>query len=185
MKKYNRFNFFKHTFCEFLEVSEEEVSSRTANYKSESGSIYYFDDAGVYRYSNHWGRAANCRWRLISTKSKSNGYKWGRALWSDFFPNNESEKLFFIEVNLETQEVHYQHKGKLHIDTETVPVLRTAIETAKRIKQIKELFVSNEWAKYLTVLDIISTRNWLIEELISTNKSIMQLKLEISNEQKK
>lgn len=182
MKKYNRYNFFKHTFCEFREVAADAVPSRPPHYKSESGSTYYFDDLGVFRYANHWGRAANCRWRLITDNKTQNGYKWGYALWSDFYPNNESEKLFFITVDFEKQEVLYQHKGSLTPNQNLPIIFRSAPETAKRIKLIKEILFTDDWAKYLDLMDIISTRKNVIGELISTDKSLMQIKRERANE---
>ncbi len=182
MKKYNRYNFFKHTFCEFREVAADAVPLISANYKSESGSMYYFDDLGVFRYANHWGRAANCRWRLITANKEQNGYKWGYALWSDFYPNNDSEKLFFITVDFDKQEVVYQHKASLSPHEKLSAVFRSAPETAKRIKQIKEILLADDWAKYLNVVDIISTRKSVIGEMITTDKSLMQIKRELANE---
>ena len=70
-KTYNKTNFHKHTFCIFKEVDFETIQNLKPNYKSKSGSSYFFTDQGVYRLSNHWGRAANCKWRLeISSKSQ-------------------------------------------------------------------------------------------------------------------
>ena len=72
-KKYNKNNFHKHTFCEFTEVDATTISNIEWHYKSKSGSGYCFTEQGVYRISNHWGRAANCRWRLISRASSKTG----------------------------------------------------------------------------------------------------------------
>ncbi|WP_430613286.1 hypothetical protein [Flavobacterium sp. JP2137] len=185
MKKYNRYNFFKHTFCEFREVMPEELQEKLPNYKSASGSEYYFDQEGVYRYANHWGRAANCRWRLLGSGGKQNGYHWGYALWTDFFPNNDTEKLFFVQVDWQAEQVSYQHHCKRQTEYEQRALLRSALDTAKVVKQIKELFASDDWAKYLGAVDIISTRTWIIGELITTNTSLINLKKELLHGTKK
>jgi len=100
-KTYNKNNFHSHTFCIFQEVGLEELQNLSLNYKSKSGSCYYFTKTGVYRLSNHWGRAANCKWRLINDKDNinSNRTKLGYANWSDFYPDNDYEKLYFIKVD--------------------------------------------------------------------------------------
>ena len=66
MEQYHKNNFHSHTFCEFVAVESLPKIFSTPNYKSKSGSSYFFTEEGVYRSSNHWGRAANCRWRLIA-----------------------------------------------------------------------------------------------------------------------
>ena len=70
------------------------------------------------------------------------------ANWSDFYPNNETEKLFYIEVDLDKKEVHFNHKNHPNYENQ---VLRNASETAKRIKEIKEVLQSDSWAKYLNL----------------------------------
>src|SRR5690606_24141791 len=112
VKKHNRFNFHKHTFCDFIEVFPDSINELKLAYTSKSGSSYYFTEEGVFRVSNHWGRAANCRWRLISNEEKVNQYqRVGFAKWTDFFPNNETERLFYIEINWEDKSVTFQHKS--------------------------------------------------------------------------
>ena len=69
-KTYNKTNFHKHTFCIFHEVDFDVVKELKPNYTSKSGSSYYFVESGVYRFSNHWGRAANCKWRLSRNSEK-------------------------------------------------------------------------------------------------------------------
>ncbi|MFM7895471.1 MAG: hypothetical protein ACKO8L_05955, partial [Flavobacterium sp.] len=111
LKKYNKTNFHKHTFCEFIEVDVATIPNIEWHYKSKSGSGYCFTEEGVYRISNHWGRAANCRWRLISEiKNPNQKERIGYAKWTDFYPNNETENFFYVEVNFETKEATFQHK---------------------------------------------------------------------------
>jgi hypothetical protein len=198
LKKYNKTNFHKHTFCEFTEVDTVTIPNIDWHYKSKSGSGYCFTDEGVYRISNHWGRAANCRWRLISrassksstslnsnlgdfaslqeTNSKINNsqHRIGYANWSDFYPNNETEKLFYIEVNFDTKEVIFQHKNNPNYYG--TAVLRNASETAKVIRQIKEILEYDTWAKYLDVSDLEMVRNEIIQKLITTNIPLPTIK---------
>jgi hypothetical protein len=102
---FNRTNFHAHTFCEFREVDVLPESINKPNFQSKSGSTYYFTEEGVYRSSNHWGRAANCRWRLISqsiAKVNNSQTRIGFAKWTDFYPNNDTDALFYIVVDFET-----------------------------------------------------------------------------------
>lgn len=177
MKTYHKNNFHSHTFCEFTEVDVLPANISKPHFKSKSGSAYYFTDEGVYRSSNHWGRAANCRWRLItqSTVKINNSHtRIGFALWSSFYPNNESDALFYIEVNFETATVRFQHRNQPSYDGKAV--LRTAAETAKVIRQIKELFASEAWAKYYDTTNIDSLRSDIIDQLCFSALSLSEIK---------
>lgn len=174
---FNRTNFHAHTFCEFIEVDVPPANLSKPHFKSKSGSSYYFTDEGVYRSSNHWGRAANCRWRLISpsTVKINNSYtRIGFAQWSSFYPNNESDALFYIEVNFETATVTFQHRN--HPSYDGIAVLRTAAETAKVIRQIKELFASEAWAKFYNTADIDTLRQKIIHQLCFSALSLSEIK---------
>ena len=174
---YNKYNFHKHTFCEFVEINSTEIQGIEMDYKSKSGSGYCFTKEGVYRISNHWGRAANCRWRLISgIKSPNQKERIGYAKWSDFYPNNDLEKLFYIEVDFEKKEVTFQHKSNPKYDG--VAVFRNASETAKIIRQIKELLIDDQWAKYYYFNDLEEARKTTIKQLIATNIPLAKLKME-------
>ena len=174
---YNCSNFHSHTFCEFVEIDSVPEIFNKPNYKSKSGSSYYFTEEGVYRSSNHWGRAANFRWRLIATskaKVNNNLFRIGFAKWTDFYPNNETEPIFYIEVNFETSEVTFQHKNHLNYDGKSV--LRTAAETAKVIRQIKEVLENDAWAKYYDTINIDSLRRDIIHQLCFSALSLMEIK---------
>ena len=181
LKKYNKTNFHKHTFCEFIEVDAATIPNIEWHYKSKSGSGYCFTEEGVYRISNHWGRAANCRWRLISSSKTSSSSKInnsqnriGFAKWMDFYPNNETENLFYIEVNFDVKEATFQHKNNPNYDGKSV--LRNASETAKVIRQIKEILESDAWAKYLDYDDLEQLRKEIITKLIQTSTSFAEIK---------
>lgn len=174
-KTYNKYNFHKHTFCVFKEVSVSEIEQLPQNHKSSSGSAYFFTEMGVYRVSNHWGRAANCRWRLESdSKIVNQRTKVGYANWTDFYPNNEQENLFYIEVNPQTEEVTFQHKCNPGYDGKAQ--LRNASETAKVIRTLNEILTTDQWAKYLNFEDINELRNNVVQQLITTNVSFIEIK---------
>lgn len=175
LKKHNKTNFHKHTFCEFIEVDVATIPNIEWHYKSKSGSGYCFTEEGVYRISNHWGRAANCRWRLISEiKNPNQKERIGYAKWTDFYPNNETENLFYVEVNFDVKEVAFQHKNNPKYDGKAV--LRNASETAKGVRQIKEILESDTWAKYLDYEDLEVLRNEIITKLIQTSTSFAEIK---------
>lgn len=177
MKSYNQNNFHKHTFCLWQEIHFSEIENLPINYKSKSGSEYIISETGVYRLSNHWGRAANCRWRLIPLDNyKNQQTKVGFAKWTDFYPNNENEKLFFIQVDFNTNKIYFNHKSSL-VGKETF-VLRNARDTSMRIKIIKEILTETAWSKHLEYENIDVLRNKIVYELISSDKSFIELKKE-------
>ncbi|MCG2612336.1 hypothetical protein LZZ90_12545 [Flavobacterium sp. SM15] len=174
-KIYNKFNFHKHTFCVFKEVDELKIEALKPNHNSKSGSVYYFTEEGVYRVSNHWGRAANCRWRLDSdSKNVNQRTKVGYANWTDFYPNNEQENLFYIEVNWQINEVSFQHKNNPKYQGKEM--LRNASETSKVIKTINELLTTDNWAKYLDFDDLDVLRKEIVTLLITTSKTFLEIK---------
>lgn len=176
-KRYNKTNFHKHTFCEYKEEFIDEISNLTIHHRSRSGSSYSFNEVGVYRISNHWGRAANCRWRLISkstSKINNNQLRIGFAKWIDFYPNNEVEKLFYIEVDFETNTVIFHHKDSPNYKGNLV--LRNAKETAKVIRQIKDIFESNSWVNYYNIENVASARKKIIQYLVKTDLSLAEVK---------
>lgn len=173
---FDRNNFHKNTFCIFHEADLSAIAERKPNYKSKSGSSYYFTDDGVYRLSNHWGRAANCKWRLQSDAKSGNRTKLGFALWSSFHRDNDVEKLYFIQVDFEKQSVHFEHKDSGNHQNES---LRTAAETTKRIRQIRNLLENDAWTKYYPQENPESLLRKTIDELIHTDKTLQQIKSEL------
>lgn len=173
---YNKTNFHNHTFCIFEEVSFDCITELKPNYKSKSGSHYYFTNDGVYRLSNHWGRAANCKWRLTSNTQNSNRTKLGFANWNDFYPDNDIEKLYFIEVNFDSQTVNYYHRQSDNFTSDKV--VGTSNETAKLIKQIRVLFEETAWTKHLKVENSDALRKEIIQKLINSNTSFQEIRRE-------
>jgi hypothetical protein len=173
LKIYNQTNFFKHTFCEFQEVDNFDFPEKM-NYKSKSESTYFYTDEGVYRKSNHWGRVANCRWKLIASNTyKNQNIVIGFAKWSDFAPTNSTEKLFFIEVNFDEKSAKLQPKKE-----NSTNYLFTFSEAQKRIKQIQHLFKDDKWANYFN-LEITELQFKIISKFINSNKSLQEIKREL------
>lgn len=173
MKTYNQTNFFKHTFCEFQHVDDFQFPENT-NYKSKSESMYFYTDEGVYRKSNHWGRVANCRWKLITDENyKNQSIVIGFAKWTDFYPINSTEKIFFIEVNFEEKTTKLQAK-KGHLKNH----LFSFSEAQQRTKQITHLFKDDKWAKYFD-LEIKEVRFKIITEFINSDKTLQEIKREL------
>ncbi|WP_396149323.1 hypothetical protein [Flavobacterium sp.] len=165
MKIYHSKNFHKHTFCLWKEVSQTDFELQKSNFKSKSGSEYFFTEEGVYRISNHWGRAANCRWRLLPlTNYKNQHTKIGFARWTDFYPNDETANLFFIQVDSEQKTIDFFHKDMPFYDGKAA--LRNASETAKTIKSIKQILNEDDWAKYLEYEDLEGLRNDVVKKMI-------------------
>ncbi|WP_435683780.1 hypothetical protein [Polaribacter sp.] len=174
MKQYNRTNFFKHTFCEFKQIENFEFPE-DINYKSKSESMYFYTKEGVYRKSNHWGRVANCRWKLIANEDYKNQQTViGFAKWKYFYPINSTEKIFFIAVNFNKKTAIIQPKK----ENETNNPLFTLTEAQQKIKQISILFKETKWANYFED-DIDITRYKVITEFINTNKTLQQIKREL------
>ncbi len=173
MKNINRFNFFKHTYCEFKEVTQDVFKNNKAHFKSKSNSLYHYTEEGVYRYSDHWGRVANCRWKLISNNNFKNQVNHlGFAKWSDFFNINDNDKLFYIQVDFNLKLVNFKHREQ---DFSKSKFLFSAQEAQKRQQIIRNLLKEDRWAKYFNK-DIDVLRRDIINELISTNKTLIELK---------
>ncbi len=178
MKTYNKSNFFKHTYCEFQEISLEVFNKNTTHYKSKSDSLYHYTQKGVYRYSNHWGRVANCRWKLIANnKFKNQEYHLGFATWMSFCPLNDTSKLFFIEMDFNKNKVDYQH---VKLSDKKNLQLFTTLEAQKKVRQIRKLLKETQWAKYFKQ-DIKTTRKLIITSLINSTKNIQEIKKEVLN----
>ncbi len=175
---YNKNNFHKNTFCIFHQVDSIEIKDLIPSYKSKSGSHYYFTEKGVFRKSNHWGRAANCRWRVIPNQQyKNQTIIVAYANWSDFYRNNDLEKLFYIILS--NNQPILCHKDSLGYDNQ---FLMNAKESAKRIKEIKKIIDHDEWTKYFLLENINDTKNLLIELLTNSSLNIHQIKNKILNQ---
>jgi hypothetical protein len=170
LKTYNKTNFFKHTFCEFQQVGKFEFPEET-NYKSKSESMYFYTDDGVYRKSNHWGRVANCRWKIKANEAyKNQQIVIGFGKWTAFYPINSTEKNFFVAVNYEEKVVNLQPKG-----VKSGHYLFTFPEAQKRIKEIMQLLKEDAWAKYFET-EIKELRFKIISEYISSEKALQEIK---------
>ena len=98
-------NSFKKTFCVFIEVELSCVEELKSDYQSESGSQYFYSEKGMYRLSNHWGRLANSKWRLIDKGISNSKIKIGFAAWDSFYPDNDYELLYYLDWNKGSDEI--------------------------------------------------------------------------------
>lgn len=175
MKTYNSTNFFKHTFCEFNQVNNFNFPEKI-NYKSKSESQYFYTKEGVFRKSNHWGRVANCRWKLISSEKYKNQIAViAFANWSDFYPINSSEKLFYIKIDFENKLSKIKPKKENNNQH-----LYSYLTAQKKVKQIQQLFKDSKWAKYYD-LNINELRYQIITKFINSEKPLNEIKLEFKN----
>ncbi len=176
MKTYNRYNFFKHTYCIFTGVDLSEIANKKANYISKSGSSYFYEDAGVYRLSNHWGRAANCRWRLEkSSLERSEGAKLGFAKWTSFYADTSNAELYFIKVDFDSNTAQYHHL--LSEKNTQNSLVKTSGYTLKRMREIKEIFEKDGWLKHLDAEDPQELRKQIVLQLIQSVKTLREIKL--------
>lgn len=174
---YNRNTFHKNTFCIFTEVSLQDIQHLKPAFTSKKESRYFFTDEGVYRESNHWGRVANCRWRLISLEKKVNQIRrMGFAKWSDFYSNNETEKLFYLEFNEAENKVEFQHKNNPNYDGKAF--LRNASDTQKAVLLCIKILQTDDWASYNNVSNLDSFRKLFVQKIIEENYNLLQLKRE-------
>ena len=174
-KTYTKLNFHLYTFCIWKEVLFNEISGLKINYKSESGSEYIFTAEGLYRISNHWGRVANCHWRLVPlSEFKSQHNIVAFAKWTDFYSNDDNSKLFFIKVDTEISEVNFYHKQSS--ESQEILILRNAKETAKTIRTIKQVITQTDWAKHLKYEDLEVLRKKVVTELVNSEKSFLEVK---------
>ena len=166
---------FKNTFCVFNEINVKQIENLTLSYKSESGSQYFYTEIGMYRFSNHWGRLANSKWRLIALEPESTSKtKLGFADWAHFYTDNNHELLYYLEADFKNGTITYQHKSNPDYDKKAI--LRTSVETTKRIKQARNILILSNWAKYFEYKNIDELRFSIINELIFSNKTLEEIK---------
>ena len=176
MKTYHKFNFFKYTYCEFNNVAISFFEEKKAHFQSKSGSYYSYTDEGVYRYSNHWGRVANCRWPIKGIEDyKNQNYYVGFAKWTDFYPLNDIDKVFYLLVNFESQQVKIM---RVNPEKEENHYLMNSILAHKRLKEIQTIFKEYKWAKYINA-SIEELRELIIDRLLNSNTSLAVIKQEI------
>ena len=163
----------KSTFCIFNEVDFENIKDLKIDYKSDSGSEYYYTEKGVFRSSNHWGKAATSKWRLIPKENSTSKTKIGFASWNDFHKDSLTEKIYFLEIDFIANKVYFNHKNNLKQHEN--PTLRTSSETSKVIRQIRKLLENDKWTTYFKTENI---KEKIILELIYSEKTLFEIKQE-------
>lgn len=160
-------------------INQDFFSNKKAHYKSKSGSFYFYTEKGVYRYSNHWGRVANCRWKIKGIEAyKNQVYYAGYANWDNFYSLNTNEKVFYIEVAIKTGETIIH---KLAANETSTYFLMTLDIAFKRSKEIKALFKDYKWALYYNeTVEVV--RAALIQKLVNSDKPLQELKQSLKND---
>lgn len=152
---------------------------KAVHFKSKSGSYYFYTEEGVFRYSDHWGRVATCRWRIKGIDVyKNQDFYVGYAKWADFYPLNDVDKVYYISPNFETKQakilrLHSEENKEIHLMN--LPLAH------QRLKQIQTLFKEYKWAKYINA-DIEELRSILVEQLITSNTSLDILKRKLKSQ---
>jgi len=148
------------------------------HFKSKSGSYYFYSDEGVYRYSDHWGRVASCRWRIKGIDVyKNQCFYVGFTKWENFHPLNDVDKVYYIQVDLETKQAKIL---RLNSQENSTVYLMNAPLAHLRLKQIQSLFKEYKWAKYMDA-DIDELRTIIVDRLINSNTTLDILKRELKN----
>lgn len=96
-----RDNFYQSTACDWKET--KELLQDDPDYTSDSGSMYWYTEDGVYRTSNHWGfGVGSCDWTLNSNPELSHrddeGLRTGFAKWTDFTHTDEKTFPQIVEM---------------------------------------------------------------------------------------
>ena len=176
MKVYHKFNFFKYTYCEFESQSLDFFKDKSAHYQSKSGSLYFYTNEGVYRYSNHWGRVANCRWKIKNIEDyKSQNYYVGFSNWNSFYQLNNTDKVFYVTVDFFLKKAIIK---RVKNEDKSALFLMTSEFAHQRLKQIQTLFKEHKWATYFDE-DIDVLRKRLIKKMLKSNQTLQQLKKEL------
>ena len=98
--KANRNNFYKNSICNYVSC---DTPKNKPDYISESGSMYWYTDDGVYRNSDHWGGVATCSWHLDGTVWPDWNRRTGFCHWDDFRGTTKSVEMEMVvagKVNL-------------------------------------------------------------------------------------
>lgn len=77
-------------------------------------------------------------------------------------------------MNFETHSTTYQHYKSIDYDGKTM--LRTAGETTKRIKEIRNLLNNESWIRHYDTENSEMLKQNIINSLINTNTAIQQIK---------
>ena len=161
----------KQSFCIWTEVNLNDVANLQPNFISQSKSQYFYTENGVFRLSDHWGRTANSKWRLIPMDDAVRKVRLGYANFVDFHKDNATEKLYFIEVDFVSSTVFFNHKNNKKDACEAY--LRTSAETTKTIRKIRNLLENQSWARHFEDKNIVKK---VVKELINSNKSVIDSK---------
>ncbi|WP_348727119.1 hypothetical protein [Tenacibaculum sp. 190130A14a] len=150
-----------------------------AHFQSKSGSYYYYTEEGVFRYSNHWGRVANCRWKIKGIEGyKNQKYYVGFAKWSDFYPLNNTDKVFYVIVDFKNEQAKI---CRVQSGVTKEFFLMTSEIAHQKLKSVQTVFKDTKWMKYLNG-ELQEIQQKVIHELINGPKSLQEIKVAVRHE---
>ncbi len=161
----------RNSFCIWTEVDLQEIKNQIPDFTSTSGSQYFYLNDGVYRLADHWGRAANSKWRLTPRNNEVRKVRLGFANFTDFHKDNLHEKLYFIEVDFDNQLVFFNHKNNKKPNC--LAVLRTSTETTKAIRKIRNLIEHKSWTRHFVDDKILEK---VVLEIINSDRPVLEVK---------
>lgn len=93
-------NFMFDTFAKFRKCAEP---MREADYVSESGSRYWYENGEVIRQSDHWGHVASCHWIYMGLRVYGYEKSTGVCLLSDFSRRGSEKEHEYITEQYKTR----------------------------------------------------------------------------------
>lgn len=103
----------------------------------------------------------------------------GYANWSDFYPNDETARCFFIQFDAASQKATFQHCQHPSFSQQA---LFTAAQAQQRILLIHEICEGAKWFLYAPEKYLLPEYKFLIiQKIIETTLAIPQLKHQIRN----
>ncbi len=139
-KKIDKDNYHIATIADFKEVKTDDLESKWKELKekqrnhflSQSGSQYVTTSEGVYRYSDHWGSVASCKWTLdgkgidgkaigfcrFSSMKVNPDWEYDTSrnqVWNDDTMKDNKEKLTHLAKRIIELEKHKLTAGAVNV----------------------------------------------------------------------
>lgn len=124
MKKISFNNFYEETYANFQRIKESDIPKREPDYKSDSGSQYWYLNDSVIRVSNHWGRGiSTCTW-LLQGESSFRGVQCGICKLIDFKRSNVEILEKGETYKVKKVVLKRKGKGKIYIENKIGKFIR-------------------------------------------------------------
>lgn len=141
----NKDNFYLNTFARFFSVGLGSVPSRPCDYVSASGSMYWYENDGVYRLSDHWGHVASCYWPIIGGRAIVGFCKWAN------FKDATPEEIHNYAESLKSEK---EKRADLWLSKITKKE-KSILEACEERAEVREVSLSYAYCRILeTVSDV-------------------------------